>query len=79
MSETAAQAATLLRPGSDWQVGQVGRLLPGLEARVAADGRLHLRGAHVMHGYRNPECRRGHGLDDGWLATTDLGSLAADG
>ena len=79
MSETAAQAATLLRPGSDWQVGQVGRLLPGLEARVAADGRLHLRGAQVMHGYLNPECRRGHGLDDGWLATTDLGSLAADG
>lgn len=79
MSETAAQAATLLRPGSDWQVGQVGRLLPGLEARVAADGRLHLRGAQVMLGYLNPEHRRGLGLDNGWLATSEMGALAADG
>ena len=75
MSETAAQAATLVQPGSDWQVGQVGTLLPGLQARVAADGRLCLRGEQVMDGYLNPEGQRGHGLDDGWLRTGDLGLL----
>jgi O-succinylbenzoic acid--CoA ligase len=79
MSESTAQAATLLRPDGDWQVGDVGHLLAGLHARVAADGRLHLRGAQVMAGYLNPAWRRGDGLDgDGWLATGDLGTIDAD-
>lgn len=79
MSETAAQAATLLRPGKDWRGGQVGPLLSGLQARVADDGRLHLRGAQVMVGYLNPERRPGVGLDDGWLPTADLGRIDAAG
>jgi O-succinylbenzoic acid--CoA ligase len=69
MSESTAQAATLLRPDGDWQAGQVGHLLSGLHARVAADGRLHLHGAQVMAGYLNPAWQRGDGLEDGWLPT----------
>ena len=79
MSESAAQAATLVCAGSDWQVGQVGPLLAGLEARVAPDGRILLRGPQVMAGYLDCELRPGLGLVDGWLLTADLGSLSADG
>lgn len=79
MSESTAQAATLLRPDGDWQAGQVGHLLSGLRARVAADGRLHLHGAQVMAGYLNPAWQRGDGLEDGWLPTADLGRFDADG
>lgn len=79
MSESAAQAATLLQPGADWQAGQVGDLLPGLSARLAADGRLQLRGAQLMAGYLNPDWRRGDGLEDGWLSTSDLGTIDAAG
>ncbi len=79
MSESAAQAATLPRPDGDWQVGEVGHLLSGLQARVTADGRLFLRGAQVMAGYLNPDWRRGDGLADGWLPTGDRGRIGADG
>lgn len=79
MSESAAQAATRVNAGSDWQVGQVGLLLGGLEARVAADGRIHLRGPQLMAGYLNREWLPGQGLVDGWLETGDLGSLNAAG
>jgi len=79
MSESAAQAATLVCAGSDWQPGQVGPLLAGLEGRVAPDGRILLRGPQIMAGYLNGELRPGLGLVDGWLLTADLGSLSADG
>ena len=79
MSECAAQAATLLRPGGNWQEGEVGTLLRGFAARTGADGRIHLRGPQVMAGYLNPGCLPGPGLDDGWLVTADLGRIDACG
>jgi O-succinylbenzoic acid--CoA ligase len=79
MSECAAQAATLLQPGGNWQEGMVGKLLPGFAARLDSGGRIQLHGAQVMAGYLNPEQRPGDGLDDGWLSTADLGRISADG
>jgi o-succinylbenzoate---CoA ligase len=79
MSECAAQAATLLAPDDAWREGEVGTLLPGFECRVAADGRIALRGPQVMTGYLNPAGRAGLGLVDGWLRTGDLGRLDAAG
>ena len=79
LSESAAQAATLLDPELEWWPGLVGAPLPGLAARVAADGRICLRGAQVMAGYLNPQWRPGVGLVDGWLITADLGEIDAAG
>ncbi|MCM8613498.1 fatty acid--CoA ligase family protein [Accumulibacter sp.] len=79
LSESAAQAATLLQPGLGWRPGLVGELLPGLAVRIAADGRICLRGAQVMAGYLNPQRRPGLGLADGWLITGDLGDIDAAG
>jgi O-succinylbenzoic acid--CoA ligase len=79
LSESAAQAATLLSPYEEWWPGLVGEPLPGLSARIAADGRICLRGAQVMAGYLNPEQRPGFGLIDGWLITGDLGDIDAAG
>lgn len=79
LSESTAQAATLLSPEREWRPGLVGAPLPGLAARIAADGRICLRGAQVMAGYLNPERRPGLGLVDGWLVTGDLGEIDAAG
>src|SRR5919202_6714588 len=59
--------------------GSVGRAVPGVELRVAADGELLVRGRNITPGYwRNDEatCRA---FVDGWYATGDLGRLDHDG
>src|SRR5205823_10130366 len=47
--------------------------LPGVEARIAADGELLLKGPMVMAGYRGrPELTAAAFDDDGWLRTGDI-------
>jgi long-chain acyl-CoA synthetase len=59
--------------------GSVGRVLPGIEARIAEDGELLVKGANIFHGYyRNDDASFG-AIVDGWLHTGDLGSIDEDG
>ncbi len=59
--------------------GTVGRVLPGVEARIADDGELLLKGANIFRGYyRNDDASFG-AIVDGWLHTGDLGSIDEDG
>ncbi len=53
----------------------VGLPLPGVQARIAEDGELLLRGGLVMDGYwNNPEATAAS-LRDGWLHTGDVGRI----
>lgn len=56
----------------------VGRPVPGVELKLV-DGRVHVRGEHVMKGYYDDAALTRAVLDGGWLATTDLGTIDADG
>ena len=59
--------------------GSVGFPFPGIEAGLAEDDEIILRGRSVFAGYlNNPEATR-HALRDGWLYTGDLGSIGSDG
>jgi long-chain acyl-CoA synthetase len=59
--------------------GSVGRTLPGIEARIAYDGELLIKGANIFQGYyRNDDASFG-AIVDGWLHTGDLGSIDEDG
>ena len=59
--------------------GSVGRVLPGVEARIADDGELLIKGDNIFQGYyRNDDASFG-AIVDGWLHTGDLGSMDEDG
>jgi long-chain acyl-CoA synthetase len=59
--------------------GSVGKLLPGVDGRVAEDGELLLRGPNIFRGYyKNDDASFGTVVDD-WLHTGDLGRIDEDG
>jgi len=77
MTETSTVAT--VNSVEDFRFGSVGRALPGVEIKIAADGEVLLRGANIFQGYfKNEEATR-EALEGGWLHTGDLGRLDEDG
>jgi long-chain acyl-CoA synthetase len=65
------------RPGA-LKIGTVGKALGDLEAKIAEDGEVLLRGAPVMRGYRNRPAETAAAFtSDGWFRTGDIGELDA--
>jgi long-chain acyl-CoA synthetase len=77
MTETAT-VATVNTPDA-FRLGSVGKPIPRVEARVADDGEILLRGPNIFRGYYKNDEATGETLVDGWLRTGDLGSIDEDG
>jgi long-chain acyl-CoA synthetase len=58
--------------------GSVGKILPGLQWKLAGDGEILVRGENVAAGYWRNGVLRPPG-EDGWLRTGDLGEVDAQG
>jgi long-subunit acyl-CoA synthetase (AMP-forming) len=64
----------------DARLGTVGKLLPGLEGKIADDGEFLVRGPLVMKGYRKEPKKTAEAVDaDGWLHTGDILDMDDDG
>lgn len=78
MSELSCVASTA-HP-RDARLGTVGKLLPGLQSRIADDGEFLVRGPLVMRGYRKEPAKTAEAIDaEGWLHTGDILEQDADG
>jgi long-chain acyl-CoA synthetase len=59
--------------------GSIGKLLPGVEARLEDDGELMLHSPCLFSGYFNDPDATAAVLRDGWLATGDIAEVDAEG
>jgi long-chain acyl-CoA synthetase len=68
------------RPG-DWRLGTVGRAIPGVTLKLAADGEVLAKGPNIMEGgyWRKAEETEKVFDEDGWFRTGDIGSFDTDG
>lgn len=72
---TETSSAATANPPERTRYGTVGRPVPGTAVRIAEDGEVWLRGRNVFEGYLNDPDATGAALQDGWLATGDVGAL----
>jgi long-chain acyl-CoA synthetase len=61
------------------KIGSVGKPLPNLEVRIAADGEILVHGPSVFHGYWNRPVETANAFEGEWFKTGDIGNLDSDG
>ncbi|MDB4998551.1 MAG: AMP-dependent synthetase and ligase [Myxococcaceae bacterium] len=77
---TETTAATNINLPDAYRFGTVGKVFPGDEVKIAADGEILMRGPNIMKGYWKKEADTNEVLEpDGWFHSGDIGEFDADG
>jgi long-chain acyl-CoA synthetase len=77
LTETSPIIAVNTPP--EHRLGTVGKVLSNVQAKIADDGELLVRGPNVFQGYWNLPEETKNAFVDGWFKTGDIASLDADG
>ena len=77
--QTEAAPIISCNPPDDIRLRTVGKALEGVEARIADDGEILVRGPLLMDGYWGRDDATAETLRGGWLHTGDIGEIDGDG
>ncbi|TXE05699.1 long-chain fatty acid--CoA ligase [Gelidibacter salicanalis] len=61
------------------KVGTVGKIMPGLEVKIATDGEILVKGKNILKGYYKNEEKTNEAIKDGFFHTGDIGEICNDG
>ncbi len=79
LTETSPVIAVNDQRNGGFKIGTVGRLLKGVEVKIAEDGEILAKGPNVMMGYFNDPEKTAEAIKDGYFHTGDIGNVDADG
>ncbi len=77
--QTEGTGVTTTSAADQVKTGTVGKPLPGVEIKIAADGEILVRSPGVFKGYYKNPGATAETIKEGWLYSGDIGEIDADG
>lgn len=79
MTETSPGISINDFRNNGFKIGSVGKVLDGIEVKIADDGEILVKGSNVMLGYYKEEALTKKTIIDGFLHTGDIGKMDENG
>ncbi|WP_136481922.1 AMP-dependent synthetase/ligase [Cognatitamlana onchidii] len=79
LTETSPGVSASDRRNGGWKIGHVGRVIKGVEVKIADDGEILCKGPNVMMGYYKDPEKTGSVMSGAYFHTGDKGEVDSDG